>query len=433
VSKREKKPQLKRGEKKAREPKDQGVRCKAYKFRVYPTKKQVGKLEWMLRRCKELYNAALQERRDAYKMCGISVSYRTQADQLPAIKKLREEYSDLHSQVLQDVLKRLDKAFQAFFRRVMNGEKPGYPRYKSGDRYHSLTYPQGGFEIVHGTRLHLSKIGHMKIKLHRDTRGKIKTCTIKKEGEQWYAILTCEYTFDAATTFHPSEEEIGIDLGVKVFAMLSTGEPIENPRHYRMEEEKLQEAHRSINRRKPRSHRRNRAKKELSRLYRKVRNRRRDFHHKESRKLVNRYRVIVFEDLQIQNLTATPKPKQDEETGKYLPNGASAKAGLNKSILDAGWGSFVHLCASKAEEAGGTVVKVPPHHTSQVCHRCGTMVPKDLSVRWHSCPQCGVELDRDHNSALEVLHRYHRTKKPFLGAGSVPQEPVTSCTEARIL
>jgi putative transposase len=435
VSKREKKSPPQTIDAKAREPKDPNLRCKAYKFRLYPTKKQVGKLEWMLRRCKELYNAALQERRDGYQMCGVSVSYRMQADQLPAIKKLREEYRDIHSQVLQEVLKRLDKAFQAFFRRVMNGKKPGYPRYKSGDRYHSMTYPQGGFEILHGKRLHLCKIGQIKIKLHREMQGKVKTCTIKKEGEQWYAVLTCEYKHDPTTTFHPSSEEIGVDLGVKVFAMLSNGEPIANPRHYRVEEEKIQTAHQKINRRKPRSHRRNRAKKELSRLYRKVRNRRRDFHHKESRKLVNQYRVIVFEDLQITNLTATPKPKQDEETGAYLPNGAAAKAGLNKSILDAGWGSFVHLCASKAEkrkEAGGTVVKVPPHHTSQLCHRCGTIVPKDLSVRWHSCPACGEELDRDHNSALEVLHRYQR-QKHRLGAGSAPQSPVSSCGEARPL
>src|SRR2546421_11386165 len=130
---------------------------------------------------------------------------------------------------------------------------------KSGDRYHSITYPQGGFEILHGKTLHLSKIGPIKIKLHREMKGKIKTCTIKKEGEQWYAVLTCEYTFDATTTFHPSDEEIGIDLGVKVFAMLSNGEPIENPRHYRMEEEKIAAAHQKINSRKPRSHRRNRA------------------------------------------------------------------------------------------------------------------------------------------------------------------------------
>ncbi len=418
-------------EKKARAPKDPHLRCRAYKFRVYPTKKQAGKLEWMLRRCKELYNAALEERREAYRRCGISISYRMQAEQLPAIKQLREEYQDIHSQVLQDVLRRLDKAFQAFFRRVMNGEEPGYPRFKSGDRYHSITYPQGGFEILHGNRLHLCKIGHIKIKLHRAMKGKVKTCTIKREGEQWYAIVTCEYVHDASMTFHPSEQEVGVDLGVKVFAMLSTGEAIENPRHLREEEYKIAAAHRTIHRRKKGSHRRHRAKKALARVYRKVRNRRRDFHHKTSRKLVQQYQVIVFEDLQIKNLTATPKPKQDEATGLYLPNGAAAKAGLNKSILDAGWGGFVRLCASKAEEAGGTVVKVAPHFTSQLCSGCGAVVPKDLSVRWHCCPNCGVELDRDHNAARNILHRFQQNQP--LGAGSVPQKPVPLRGEEPIL
>jgi putative transposase len=403
-----KNPSPSKKEKQTREPKDPNLRCKAYKFRLYPTKKLVDKLTWMLRRCKELYNAALQEHRDAYRMCGVSISYRMQAEQLPAIKKLREEYQDIHSQVLQDVLRRLDKAFAAFFRRVMNGEPPGYPRYKGGDRYHSITYPQGGFEILHGNRLHLSKIGHIKIKLHRQMKGKVKTCTIKREGDQWYAILTCEYLHDASLTFHPSEEEVGVDLGIKVFAMLSTGEAIENPRHLRQEEHKIAAAHRKIHRRKKESHRRHRAKKELTRVSRKVRNRRRDFHHKTSRKLVEQYQVIVFEDLQIKNLTATPKPKQDEATGKYLPNGAAAKAGLNTSILDAGWGEFVRLCSSKAEEAGATVVKVAPHFTTQICSGCGIVVPKDLSIRWHSCPNCGVELDRDHNAARNILHRYQQ-------------------------
>jgi putative transposase len=354
-----------------------------------------------------------------------------QAEQLPAIKKLREEYRDIHSQVLQDVLKRLDKAFASFFRRVMNGEAPGYPRYKSGTRYQSITYPQGGFELLHGNRLHLCKIGHIKIKLHREMRGKVKTCTIKREGEQWYAIVICEYRHDGSQTFHPSEKEVGIDLGVKVFAMLSTGEAIENPRHLREEEGKIAAAHRTIHRRKQGSHRRHRAKKELARLSRKVRNRRRDFHHKQSRALVEQYQVIVFEDLQIKNLTATPKPKQDSETGAYLPNGAAAKAGLSKSILDAGWGGFIRLCASKAEEAGGTVVKVAPHFTTQVCSGCGVVVPKDLSVRWHSCPQCGAELDRDHNAARNILHRYQQNKP--IGAGSVPQKPVSLRKEAPIL
>lgn len=404
---------------KTRRIKNPNLRSKAYKFRIYPTKKQIRTLEWTLRRCKELYNAALQERRDAYQMCGMSVSYGMQAGQLPALKQLREEYLEIHSQVQQDVLRRLDKAFDAFFRRVKNGETPGYPRFKSGDRYHGFTYPQGGYEII-GNRLHLAKIGHIKIKLHREIKGKIKTCTIKREGEQWSAIFSTEYEFDPTMTFHPSEEVVGIDLGIKSFAVLSNGSQIANPRFYRQAEEQIKEGHRKIHRRKKGSHRRARAKKELSRLYRKVRNRRRDFLQKASRKLVSQYATLVFEDLQIANMTRAPAPQQDEQ-GTYVPNGAAAKGGLNKSILDAGWGAFVTLCNSKAEEAGCCVVKVAPGHTSQACSGCGCIVEKDLSVRWHSCPHCGTELDRDYNAAKKILHRYQEQHKD--GAGSVPHKP----------
>ncbi|GCE46400.1 RNA-guided endonuclease InsQ/TnpB family protein [Thermosporothrix hazakensis] len=411
MSKEKKQAQLK----KTRKQKSLNLRNKAFKFRIYPTEKQIGKLQWTLRRCKELYNAALEERREAYRMAGVSVSYYTQNKQLPEIKEIREEYRDIHSQVLQDVLTRVDKAMDNFFRRVKNGEKPGYPRFKSGDRYDSFTYTQSGFEIMKG-KLNLSKIGRVKIKLHREIVGKIKTCTMKREGDQWYVVFTTEYEFDPSMAFHPTTREVGVDLGINSFAALSDGTFIENPRYYRNEEEKIQAAHKKIARRKKGSHRRNRAKKELSRLYRKVRNRRRDFLHKQSRKLVNENAVVVFEDLQVDKMTKRPKPKQDED-GKYLPNGAAAKGGLNKSILDAGWSAFVALCASKAEEAGCTVVKVAPKDTSQVCSSCGCVVKKDLSVRWHSCPHCGCELDRDHNAALNILIRYRKLK----GAGSVPQ------------
>lgn len=414
--------------KKERKPKNPNLRNKAYKFRIYPTQKQIGILEWTLRRCKELYNAALEERREAYRMSGASVSYTMQANQLPAIKELREEYQDIHSQVQQDVLKRLDKAMQAFFRRVQDGEKPGYPRFKSGDRYDSFTYPQGGYEIIN-KHLYLSKIGHIRIKLHREIKGMIKTCTIKREADQWYAIFIAEYEFDPSKTFHPSEEEVGIDLGINSFAVLSDGTFIENPRMYPNVEENIKEAHKKIARRKKGSHRRNRAKKELSRLYRKARNRRKDFLHKQSKKLAKNHRTLVFEDLQIDHMTKRPKPKQDEETGQYLPNGAAAKGGLNKSILDAGWGAFITMCSHKAEEAGGNVVKVAPHGTSQACSGCGCIVPKNLEERWHSCPHCGCELDRDHNAALNILHRYFKQKSD--GAGSVPQRsPRGSTVEA---
>src|SRR5712691_6029874 len=242
-----------------------------------------------------------------------------------------------------------------------------------------------------------------------------------REGEQWYAIFSTAYEFDPSMTFHSSEEAVGIDLGVKTFAVLSNGTLIESPRFYRQAEEKIQAAHQKIHRRKKGSHRRGRAKKELSRLYRKVRNRRRDFLHKESSKLVKRYGTLVFEDLQVTNMTKAPQPKQDEH-GKYVANGAAAKGGLNKSILDAGWGAFVTMTRTKAEEAGCTVVQVAPHHTSQACSGCGCLVEKDLSVRWHSCPHCGTELNRDHNAALNILHRYQKEKQD--GAGSAPHKPL---------
>jgi putative transposase len=234
-------------------------------------------------------------------------------------------------------------------------------------------------------------------------------------------VFSTQYELDPAMTFHPSEEAVGIDLGVKSFAVLSNGSQIANPRFYRHTEEKIKEAHRKIHRRKQGSHRRHRAKKELSRLYRKVGNRRRDFLHKASRKLVSQYATLVFEDLHIDNMTKAPAPKQDEN-GRYVPNGAAAKSGLNKSILEAGWGAFVTLCSSKAEEAGCCVVKVAPHKTSQACSGCERIVEKDLSVRWHSCPHCGTQLDRDHNAALNILHRYHNEKQD--GAGSVPHKPL---------
>jgi putative transposase len=193
----EKKPRKPR---KPRAPKDPSLRNKMYKYRLYPTRKQVATLEWILRRSKELYNAAIEERTAAYRMCGVSVTYQMQADQLPDIKEERPEYQEIFSQVLQDVLHRIDKAMQNLFRRVKNGEVPGYPRFKSTSRYHSFTYPQRGYEVLgmpktlsknekKTCRLALSKIGHIKMIVHRPIQGTIKTCTIKRDGDCWYACL----------------------------------------------------------------------------------------------------------------------------------------------------------------------------------------------------------------------------------------------------
>ncbi len=372
---------------------------KSFKFRIYPTRKQTETLQWTLDRTRELYNAALQERRDAYKMEGLSINYYDQANQLPEIKEIREEYKNIHSQVLQETLRRVDKAMQAFFRRVKSGETPGYPRFQGRDRYDSFTYPQSGYSLTHDNRVCLSKIGSIKVTLHRELQGTMKTCTIKREGNQWYVVFACEVE---AEVLPENGEAVGIDLGLLHFATLSTGETIENPRYFRKAEKKLEKLQQSLARKKRGSHRRKKAVQQVAKAHRKVRNQRADFLHKESRELVNKYGLIVFEDLQPVNMSRRAKPKQDAETGAYLPNGASAKSGLNKSINDAGWGQFVQYCSYKAEDAGRSVIQVNPRYTSQVCSGCGTVRKKTLDERWHSC-ECGTELDRDHNAALNIL------------------------------
>jgi putative transposase len=372
---------------------------KAFKYRIYPNRETAQKLQWTLDRCRELYNAALAERKEAYRMAGKSISYFEQKRDLVEIKTdIRPEYKDIGSHVLQDVILRVEKAYKAFFRRVKNGEKPGFPRFKGHNWYDSFCYPDGaGWKLKDGY-LYLSKIGVVKVKLHRPVEGKIKTCTVKREGEHWYVTFSCEVEAEALEVVY---EDVGIDLGITHFAALSNGEMIDNPRHYRRAEKKLKKLQEALSRKKKGSHRRKKAVKAVARAHRKVRNQRKDFHHKESRKLVSRYQVIVFEDLQAANLSKAPKPKQDEN-GKYLPNGAAAKGGLNKSILDAGWNSFTQMVIYKAASADRTVIFVNPSYTSQVCSGCGTIRKKDLSERWHSC-ECGCELDRDVNAAVNIL------------------------------
>lgn len=374
---------------------------KAYKYRLSPTQKQEKVLFWTLTRCRELYNAALVERKEAYRLAGKSISYYEQKRDLPQIKAgIREEYQGIHSQVLQDVLLRLDKAFKAFFRRVKNGEKPGYPRFQGRNRYNSFTYSQGGYSLTRDNRVRLFKIGSVKIKLHRKMEGSIKTCTIKYEAGQWYVVFSCEV--EQPGPLPSVESEVGIDLGVTHFAALSDGTFIESPRFYRTSQKHLEKVQQALSRKKRGSHRREKGRLAVAKAHRKIANQRRDFQHKQSTQLVKQHQLIVFEELEIKNLTKHAKAKQDEETGQYLPNGAAAKSGLSKSILDAGWARFQQMCVSKAAYAGRTVLFVNPRYTSQVCSQCGAVRKKSLDERWHSC-ECGCELDRDTNAAINIL------------------------------
>lgn len=388
---------------------------KSYKFKIYPNKAQAEKLQWVLDRCRELYNAALQERIEAYKYEKKSVSRFEQSRSLTDIRDNdRPEYQEINRTVLTSVLIRIEKAYQAFFRRVKNGEKAGFPRFQGYGRYDSFTYGDtDGLKVKYNAdpkkkngKLTLSKFGTVNIRLHRPIEGKIKTTTIKREGKQWYVCFACEV--EQKAVYHPSEEAVGIDLGLLHFATFSTGETIENPRHYRRAEVNLKRLQQSLSRKHKKNvkagckgNRRKKVIKAVSKAHRKVANQRKDFLHKESRKLVNHFQTIVFEDLQSANMSKRPKPKQDED-GKYLPNGASAKAGLNKSINDAGWGMFVQLCEYKAAWAGARVLKVNPKYTSQICSGCSVIVKKDLSERRHVC-SCGLDIDRDHNAAINIL------------------------------
>src|SRR5215472_11105691 len=271
---------------------------KTYRYRLYPTPEQEQALEIVLWRCRTLYNVALEERKTAWERRGVSFNYYDQANELPDLKAACPEYTEVNAQVLQDVLKRLDRAFQAFFRRIKEGEKPGYPRFQGRNRYNSFTYPQyGGGAVLDGGVLSLSKVGRIRIRLHRPMEGAPKTVTISREADGWYACISC-----ADVPMQPlplTGCETGIDVGLKVFLITADGVMVENPRHYRMAERRLANAQRRVARRHKGSHRRRKAVRLLARAHQQVRRARADFHHKAALALVRQYDTIYLEDLQV--------------------------------------------------------------------------------------------------------------------------------------
>ncbi len=362
---------------------------KAYKYKLKPSAKIVAIFEIWLRLLCELYNAAIQERRDAHRRCGVSIGKKEQSAQLPDIKKDRPDVARIYSQVLQETLNRVSLAFQHFFRRVKEKkEKAGFPRFRSHRRYDSFTYPQSGFKLDQKRKkLHLSKIGSVKVHLSRPIEGVIKTCTIKREADGWYVVFAVEEAAHKITV--APDQTLGIDVGIKVFASLSTGEQIDNPQFLRHGEVELKKAQRRVSRRVKRSNRRKKAVKLLAKKHQQVRRQRRDFHFKEAKKLVVRFRVIKFEDIQIKNMVRNHH--------------------LAKSISDAGWRQFISIVAHKAEEAGGRVEEVKAAGTSTKCSRCGQHRKMPLHIRTYRCGACGLIIDRDHNAAINIKERKGRT------------------------
>jgi putative transposase len=358
---------------------------RAYVYRFYPSKKkQEEALNRTLRLCCNLYNAALEERIWAHRS-GVNLRYTTQANELPVLKESLPEYREIHSQVLQDVLRRLDRAFEAFFRRVKQKKgKAGFPRFKPKQRYRSFTYPQSGFELLPDGHIQLSRIGALRVFMHRKPAGKVKTLTLKRDRVgDWFVILVAELPDPAprAQVVNP----VGVDLGLEKLATLSTGECVEPPKYLRKAEKRLARAQRTLSRRRKGSGNRAKARLRVAKIHRKIERQRDDFVHKVSHTLAKRFDLIAFEDLNVEGMVRNNH--------------------FSKSMSDASWTKLVRYTSYKALSAGGRVVLVDPRGTSQVCFRCGVVVSKPLSARVHKCSNCGFRVDRDLNASLNILRK----------------------------
>src|SRR5262245_12665271 len=378
---------------------DQIVIKKNFKYRLYPTDAQIVALDGQLAEACRLYNAAVQERRDAYRISHKSINYCDQANQLKEIRAAGDLVLANFS-CCQDVSRRVDKAFNAFFGRVQNGQKPGYPRFRPAGRYDSITFPNygDGCKMLDYGKLRLQGVGAVKIKRHRPIEGRTKTVTIKREAGRWYAVLSVECE---PKPLPASAEKVGLDVGLTAFTTLSDGTEIEDPRYYKEAQARLRRTQRKVARRKRGSNNRKKAVRDLQRAHAHVRSQRADFAHKLARTLVAMFGLIAVEQLNIKGLAAGM---------------------LAKSVNDAGWGSFIAKLTYKAAEAGREMVKAPANGTSQRCV-CGAPNPKTLCQRWHHCESCGLSVPRDHASALEIL----RLGLSLLGgtwpvAASVPNE-----------
>ncbi|HEV8192186.1 MAG TPA: transposase [Ktedonobacterales bacterium] len=368
---------------------------KTYKEKLRPMPAQEWALDAVLWHCRDLYNTVLEQRSTAWQCYHLSVSRFEQEAELKAIRAEFPEYAAIHSHALHDELARLDKTYQACFRRVQRGEQAGFPRFKGRNRYHSFTYKQfGDGATLDNGFLVLSKIGRIAVHWSRPTEGTPKTVTISREAGGWYACFSC--TDVPTRPLPPTGQETGIDLGLESFATLADGTCILAPGCYRKAERYLAQCQRRLAERKLGGHRRRKAACWQAKAHQTVRRQRQDFHHKTALSLVRQYDVIHHGELQVANMVRNHH--------------------LAKSISDAGWSAFLAILAFKAASAGRQVLAVDPAFTSQTCSGCGVLVQKGLFVRWHACPECGTSLHRDHNAAKNIQWRGQRLR----GLAGVP-------------
>jgi putative transposase len=357
-----------------------------FKYRLQPSKAQRTRLQKSLDACRFVYNETLAVRKEYWEVQNKSLSLYDTMKMLPGWKAEHPFLKDAFSQCLQEACTRVDLALQAFLRRVRNGEKPGYPRFKGYGWYDSMTYKQyGSGASLDGAVLYLSKIGQVKVKLHRPVIGTIKRVTIRRDRfDNWYACFSCEIDPEPLSA---SGEMVGIDLGLKTFAMLSNSESIQRERWMKRDAKDIARLQRKKEKFDKGTPAREKVIRALNHAYQRQTNRRNNFAHQESRKLVDRYGLLIFEKLDIQGMQA------------------NGNRHINRSIRDVAWARFVQYSTYKAERAGRAVVRVDPRGTTQECCACGQVVPKDLSLRVHDCPHCGLTIDRDLNAARNILRR----------------------------
>jgi putative transposase len=375
----------------------------AYQYRLRPTKQQVEKIDhWLSMLCRQ-YNYLLTDRFDWHErnrspinacplVCHLpelrdKSDYYSQKKTLPQLKKTHPWYGEVYSQVLQDVVKRVKVTFDRFLKGDSNGKRSGRPRFKDRNRYRTFTYPQMKDGCLQGNLINLPMLGKVKLILHRPIPDgfKIKTASVTKKADGYYLTLSLEDKTvpDLKPDFKPNQIA-GIDMGLKEFLTTSDGETVAVPQPYRKAQKRLRVIQKRVSRRKKGSNSRLKAIKQLGKQHKKVADKRKDFHFKTANWLLSKYDVIAHEELNIKGLARTQ---------------------LAKSVLDAGWSSFLSIPTNKAENAGLLVVPVSAHNTSQNCSNCGERVPKKLHIRWHECPHCGSSLDRDHNAAINIKNR----------------------------
>ncbi len=379
---------------------------RAYTFRLRPTARQHVALGHCLASHRELYNAALQERRDAWRLRGTGVSYGDQSAQLKEIRKARPDAAVWSFSSQQATLCRLNRAFASFFRRVKSGEAPGYPRFKSAHRFDSVEWPKDGDGCrwqPDTRRVYLQGIGQVKVTIHRRVEGRVKTIQVHRQGRRWMLVLSCDQV--PTRPLEPTGAAVGVDVGIASFATTSGGQRLPNPGWGRAAAARLAAAQQVLARKQPGSNNRAKARELLAARYRRIANQRRNFHHHTARALVADYDLLVVEDLKIRNLVRRPAPRPDpDQPGRFLANRAAAKTGLHRSIHDAGWAQFVSILRAKAEEAGRVVIDVDARHTSDRCEACGhTATENRASQAVFCCRRCGHTVNADEHAARNIL------------------------------